>query len=457
MILERIKSEGLAHNSYFIGSGHLAVVIDPRRDIQIYLDLARQHELKIAYILETHRNEDFVIGSRELANITGAGVYHGARLDWKYGNIAKEGHEFNLGKLKIVAISTPGHTNDSISYVLTDLASGDYPVMVFTGDTLFVGDTGRVDFYGENETPNQAASLYQSIYQRLLPLGEGVIICPGHGAGSVCGQNIAERDESTLGIERHLNPILQSSDKASFIAQKIAEHHEKPPYFLRMEKYNLEGPPPLYSLMQPVAMTAGEFKEAMDNGGVVVDVRWPAAFGGSHIHGSYSIWIEGLSAYAGWYLPYDTPVLLVLEDPGQLETAVRYLRRIGYDQIAGFLRGGIEGWYNAGFKIEGLRLLSVHQLKAKTARQNDFIIVDVRGQDEWERGHIPGSRHIYVGHIEKRLHEIPRDKPVAVMCSVGHRSGIAAGILLRAGYEDIYSVPGGITAWRQAGFGLTTE
>jgi hydroxyacylglutathione hydrolase len=457
MIFERIKSEGLAHNSYFMGSGNAAAVIDPRRDIQVYLDLAHKYELTIKCVLETHRNEDYVIGSLELAEGTGATVYHGPGLEWKYGTVVKDEQEFRLGKLKVTAIYTPGHTNDSMSYVVADMASGDSPVMVFTGDTLFAGDTGRVDFYGKSETPHQAASLYDSIYKRLLPLGDGVILCPGHGAGSVCGQNIADRDESTLGIERILNPILQSPDKGRFIEQKVAENHEKPPYFQKMEKYNLEGPPPLSKLTYPVPMTAKEFKEALDNGCVAVDTSWPAAFGGAHIKGAYSIWVEGLPAFAGWILPYDRPLLLVPEDQSHVDRAVSYLRRIGYDQIKGFLKGGIEAWYNAGFQIESLPLLSVHQLKDKMEQESNLIVLDVRGEDEWKRGHIAGSRHIYTGHIEPRLSEIPRDKRVAVLCSVGHRAGLAASILLRAGFRDVYSVLGSITAWRQAGFGLTNE
>jgi hydroxyacylglutathione hydrolase len=457
MIFERIKSEGLAHNSYFIGSGNVAAVIDPRRDIQVYLDLAHEHGLKITYVLETHRNEDYIIGSLELAEGTGATVYHGPGLEWKYGVIVKDAQEFRLGKLKITAIHTPGHTNDSMSYVVADMASGDSPVMVFTGDTLFVGDTGRVDFYGKSEIPHQAAKLYDSIYKRLLPLGDGVILCPGHGTGSVCGQNIADRDESTLGTERILNPILKSQDKDRFIEQKVAEYHETPPYFQKMERYNLEGPPPLSKLPNPVPLTAKEFKEALDNGCVAVDTSWPAAFGGAHIKGAYSIWLEGLPAFAGWILPYDRPLLLVPEDQSHLDRAVSYLRRIGYDQIKGFLKEGIESWYNAGLQIESLPLLSVHQLKEKMEQENNLIVLDVRGEDEWKRGHIAGSRHIYTGHIEQRLSEIPRDKPVAVLCSVGHRAGLVASVLLRAGFRDVYSVLGSITAWRQAGFGLTVE
>jgi hydroxyacylglutathione hydrolase len=457
MIFERIKSEGLAHNSYFIGSGSSAVVIDPRRDIDVYLDLALKNEMGLKYILETHRNEDYVIGSLELAKATGAEIYHGSGLDWKYGDSLKDGQEYRIGSLNITAINTPGHTDESISCFLVDLASGNAPIMVFTGDALFVGDVGRVDLYGAAESPRLAAALWNSIYHRLLPLGDSVILYPAHGAGSVCGVNIANRDESTLGIERLQNSSLQIKNHDAFIKYKVDEHPEKPPYFVRVEKYNQFGPPLLGHLSLPSLLTPADFRKHMEKGAVVVDTSLPPAFGGAHIQGSYSIWLEGLPNFAGWLLPYDKPVLLVLEDQNQLEKAVRYLIRLGYDNIAGFLKEGVEGWYNAGFPVENLPLLNVFQLKEKLDRREDLFVLDVRRQDEWDRGHIQGALHIFAGEVEQRLNEIPRDKPVAVHCSVGHRAGIAASVLLRAGYKTVYNVLGSTTAWRHAGFPLIIE
>lgn len=457
MILEKVKSPGLAHNSYFIGSGSTAAVIDPRRDTRIYLDLALTHGMKIKYILETHRNEDYISGSLKLADNTQATVYHGANLDWKYGLVLKDGEDLHLGKLNVTSIHTPGHTDESMSYVLTDLSSGKAPVIVFTGDALFVGDTGRVDLYGPAETPRLAANLYDSIFNRILPLGDSVILCPAHGAGSVCGINIADRDESTLGIERMQNLLLRSKNKDEFVRRKVAERPERPPYFTRMEKYNLEGPPMLPCLPVPPPLTPEEFKKEIENGALVVDTSLPPAFGGAHIKGAYSIWLGGLPSFAGCMLPYDKPILLVLEDQGHLDMAVRYLIRVGYDNISGFLKEGIESWYNAGYPTESLPLLSVHQLKEKLDRHEELLVLDARDQEEWNSGHIPGALHIYVGHVEQRLAEIPRDKTVAVLCSVGHRAGIAASVLLRAGFPQVYNVLGSITAWRHARFPLTND
>ncbi len=455
MIFERIKSEGLAHNSYFVSSGSSAVVIDPRRDIDVYLDLARKHAVRVRAILETHRHEDYVTGSVELGEATQAPIYHGPRPDWRFGSVLKDGQEFKFGQIQLTALYTPGHTDESVSFILIDLSSGKYPVMVFSGDALFVGDTGRVDLYGPAEIPRLSATLYESIFKRILPLGDGALLCPAHGAGSVCGLNIADRDESSLGIERLQNPSLSHEAKDDFVKAKVAERPERPPYFTRMEKYNLEGPPLLRRLPIAPAMNAADFKTEMDKGAIVVDTRLPAGFGGAHLKGAHSIWLDGLPSFAGWLLPYDKPILLVLEDSGAVDMAVRYLVRVGYDHVAGYLKDGIEGWYNAGMPVEHLPTLSVQELKAKLDKQEELTVLDVRDNEEWDSGHIEGARHIYVGHVASKLADIPKDRPVATLCSVGHRAGIAAAILLKAGYPRVYNVLGSMTAWRHAGYPVT--
>lgn len=457
MILERIKSEGIAHFSYLLGSGDDAAVIDPRRDCRVYIDSAQKHGLKIKRIFETHRNEDYVIGSLELQSMTGAEIWHGPGLKWKYGNTLKDGQSFTIGELKLFAMHTPGHTAESMSYVIVDTETGKEPVAAFTGDALFVGDVGRTDLYGTDKAAGLASHLYDSLFSRLLLLGDGVIIYPAHGGGSVCGMNIADREESTIGIERLQNPALQVKNKVEFVERKIAEKPEIPHYFRKMEVYNLEGPPLLGSALLPPPLTAEEFKQAMDRGAVVVDTSEPAAFGGIHIKGSYSIWTGGLPNFAGWVLSYDKPILLVLEGEAGLERPVNCLRRAGYDNIAGYLKGNIESWYNAGLPLESLRLLSVHQLKERLDKKEKLTALDVRGEEEWKRGHIPGAMHIYIGHLEERIAEVPRNKPAAVYCGSGHRAGLGASILLRAGYTDVYNVPGSITGWVAAGYPVVKD
>ena len=455
MIFERVKSGGVAHLSYFIGSNGEAVVIDPRRDCRIYIDLARRGEMKINYIFETHRNEDYVIGSLELGHFTGARIYHGPGLQFKYGARLRDGQEFHFGTLELVAIHTPGHTDESMSYVLADLTAGEEPVMVFSGDTLFVGDVGRTDLYGPKEASRLAGSLYDSIFNKLLPLGDEVMLCPAHGAGSVCGGAISKREQSTLGLERVHNPVLQRTKKEDFIQFKIAEHHERPPYFRKMEKINLEGPPLLEHLPNPSPLLPEEFQKQMELGAVVVDTRTPPAFGGAHVRNSYSVWLEGLPSFAGWVLPYGKPILLVLEDKEHLENAVRYLIRLGYDEISGYLRGGIEAWYNEALPTEHLDLLTVQELKTRLDSGDNLVVLDVRRKDEWDDGHLKAALHIYVGHLEARLKKVPSDQPIAVICNVGHRASLGASILRQAGYQEVYNVLGSITAWKNADYAMT--
>jgi hydroxyacylglutathione hydrolase len=453
MILQKVKSEGLAHISYFVGSENEAIVIDPRRDCQVYIDIAQREGMKIRNVFETHRNEDYVIGSLELAHFTGAKIYHGPGLAFKYGETLKDGQEFCFGKMKMTAIHTPGHTDESMSYALTDLDAGKEPILVFAGDVLFVGDVGRIDLYGPKEAPRMAETLYNSIFDKLLPLGDGVMLCPAHGAGSVCGGAISQREESTLGLERILNPILQKN-KEEFIEFKVAEHHETPPYFRKMEQYNLNGPPLLAHLPNPDPLSPKELQNQMKLGAVVVDTRTPSAFGGAHILGSYNIRLTRLPSYAGWVLPYDKPIILVLEDSGNLQTAVRYLIRLGYDCIVGYLRDGIDTWYKEAFPTEQLSLLTVQELKRRLDRGDDLVVLDVREKDKWDEGHIKGARYIYAGHVERRLNEIPADRPIVVACNTGNHASLTASILRREGYREVYNLLGGMAAWKDAGYKL---
>ncbi|HEY3360359.1 MAG TPA: MBL fold metallo-hydrolase [Methanosarcina sp.] len=454
MKFERIKSEGLAHLSYFIGSEDEAIVIDPRRDCQVYVNLARKEGMNIKYIFETHRNEDYVIGSLELKKFTGAEIYHGEGVDFKYGKYLKEDKEFNFGSMRLAALHTPGHTDESMSYILTDLDTGKEPVIVFTGDTLFIGDTGRIDLYGPEEAPRMAANLYDSLFNKILPLGDRVILCPAHGAGSVCGGAIAKRDYSTLGLERVQNPVLQKTDREEFIKFKIEEQLEFPPYFEKMEQYNRQGPPLLQGLSVPKLLSPDEFRAEMEKGAVVVDTRMPHSFGGAHIKDSYNIWLEGIPSFAGWMLPYDKPVLLVLEEKEQLETAVSYLIRLGYDNIVGFLNGGISAWYMEALPINGFNFISVHSLKNKLEKKEEITLLDVRKKKEWNEGHIEGAKNIYVGKLEENLDKISKEFPVIVYCDSSRRSGIAASVLKKHGYNNVYNVLGSMTAWKNAGYDI---
>ena len=454
MIVKRIISPGIAHNSYFIGSRNHAAVIDPRRDCGIYIEIAERESLKIRYILETHRNEDYLTGSLELSKLTGASIIHGSGIDWKYGNSIGDGEEIEFDDIKLTAVKTPGHTLESTSFILTDLNFGAR-IMVFTGDTLFVGEAGRTDLLGPAQAARAAEQLYISIFERLLPLGDELILCPAHGSGSVCGDKIAARNESTLGIERRFNPRLQKN-RGDFISYKIEEKLEIPPYFKRMEQYNLVGPPLLNQTPKVEPMTPSEFLCETGNGAIIVDTRRPYSFCGAHIRNSYSVWMEGLPSFAGWVLPYDQPLVLVVDESSQINTCMNYLIRLGYDRIKGYLKNGMEEWYARGFPIETLAVLSVRDLQTQL-NSSAVTVLNVRSRDEWNFGHIAGAVHIYTGRIKEHMKEIPSDKPVAVICSVGNRASLAASILLRNGFARVFNVIGGMSGWVAAGLPTVTD
>ncbi len=456
MIFNRIKSEGLSHFSYFLGSEKEAVVIDPRRDCQIYIDIAQEKKMKIKFIFETHRNEDYVIGSSQLSHLSGAKIYHGSGLDFKFGEKIIDNQVFPFGKMKLQAINTPGHTDESVSYTLVDETLKKQTIMVFSGDTLFVGDVGRTDLYGPKEIPRLAESLYNSIYKKIIPLGDEVILCPGHGGGSICGGAISDQEWSTLGLERLNSPVLQKSKK-DFIKFKVNEKLERPPYFKKMEQINLEGPSILNGFPNPPPLPPKEFKNCIADNAIILDLRKPSAFGGSYIKGSVNIWLDGLPAFGGWFLTYDRPIVLILDNPHNLGLAVRYLIRLGFEKIRGYLCGGIEdcgieSWYTDALPTEHGGLLTVYELKNLLDQNNELFVLDVRTDKEWKKEHIKDIDHIYVGHLKERLNEIPNSKPIAVICSVGNRGSIGASILRINGKKNVYNVLGGMIAWKKAGF-----
>jgi hydroxyacylglutathione hydrolase len=455
MIVEKFKSNIVAHLSYFIGSEGEALVVDPQRDCLIYLNEAQRNNMSIKYIFETHRNEDFIIGSRELAHLSGAKIYHGPWPTFQYGDVLIDGQEFKIGKLKVTAIYTPGHTPGCVSYAVTDLESGQEAVLVCTGDTLFVNDVGRTDFGGSDKRREWSVNLYNSIFHKLLPLGDQAILCPAHGAGSVCGSNIALREWSTLGLERMMNPFLQLSQE-EFVEYKVKEHHEYAPYFKLMEKYNIEGAPFLGAGKHYEALPLDKFTEKMNEGAVVLDLRSPAAFGGAHIKGSYSI-PPGLLSFTGWFISFDKPIITVIDNDSKLDS-LSSLARIGYDNVVGYLGGGLASWYSAGYPLEASKhLITASDLKSWLDSGKECFLLDTRSKDEFDEGHIKSATHIYLGHLQERIDEIPRTLPIMVVCGSGNRASVATSILLRNGYEEVYNFLGAMKAWRKLGYPLSQE
>ncbi len=450
MLFQVIRSPGLAHLSYMIADGKQAAVIDPRRDVDIYLRVAQNQDLRITHIFETHDNEDYVTGSRDLAHGTGAQIYHGKEGNFQYGNPVSNGDIFELGKLLLTVLTTPGHTPESISITLTDTNFSLQAIAVFTGDALLVGETGRTDFLPDR-AEEMAGMLYDSIFNKILPLGDDVILHPAHGGGSVCGANIAPRDFSTLGFEKKHNPALQKRDRQKFITYKLNEHQYFPPYFLQMEKINQEGPLVLNGLPRPSMHTADQFAEAMEEGVTVLDVRSVEAFGGAHIPGSLSIPLDLLPVYAGWFLRYDRSIGLVVENFDQVEMAVRYLVRIGYENVTGYLGGGLREWEAKGQAFEGVPEVYIRDLLHRIDSNEDFLLLDVRKKEEFDLGHLPGAVNIYVGELPNRLGEISSGRPVVTICSTGQRATIAASVLLQAGFKNVQACLGSMEACANVG------
>jgi hydroxyacylglutathione hydrolase len=444
VLFQRFVSEGLAHFSYLVGDQDRAVVIDPRRDCDVYVEAAYAEGQAITHILETHRNEDYVIGSVELANRTEAKILHSAHddLPYQYGQPISDGEAIDVGRLRLVALHTPGHTPGHMSYVLHDRSGA--PWVVFTGDTLFADEVGRTDFFGRGNLHKMTGLLYDSLFHKILPLGDGVIVCPAHGAGSVCGSGIADRPWTTVGLERLRNPRLQHTDREEFV-KHVGRMLERAPYFRTVEQLNLEGPPLIGSMPIPKPLSPSQFA-AQAEGAQVVDVRPLLSFAAAHVPGAVALWEAELPTYAGWFLSYDKPILLVGE-PDTALRATRYLLRMGYDRVVGCLAGGMLAWHREGLPSEGLRTITVQQLCHGLDAGEHTWILDVRNEDEILRSGIPGAHHISIKQLPERLNEVPRDRSVQAFCGSGVRSMIAASLLKSAGWQNITVVLGGLAGW----------
>lgn len=446
MFIEKIKSDGLAHLSYLVGEGSQACVIDPRRDCEIYIEKARQQGAKITHVMETHRNEDLVSGAPILSKRTGAKVFHGPNADGEveYADTVKNGDEFKLGDMCLRVLETPGHTYDSISIAVFDKEFEDGAVGVFTGDALFVGDVGRTDFY-PNEAEKVAGLLYDSL-KTLLELGDQAIIYPAHGAGSVCGDNMADREFSTIGHERKNNPMLNLGSREEFVQKKLAEHHYIPQYFSLMEHLNLVGGTDIDDSLLPKPLAPGSFDPSRADW--VLDVRSVTSFGGAHVPGSLSMPQDMISAFAGYFLQESDSIILVCDNAEQAEQSARHLARMGFDKVLGRL-DGVVVLSTTGANIGSLKFVDADYVRARVKDSNeDWMLLDVRSKDEFEEGHIDGAIHKYVGHIKSVMKDLNPDKNYTVMCGSGARATVAASILKANNFENVDVFLGSMGAWK---------
>lgn len=447
MEFKQIYTPGLAHCSYVIGGKHACIVVDPARDVDQYIEIAASFGLPVKGIIETHLHADFVSGHIELAEKTGGTIYISARAEAEYTHYAvADGEEMTIDTLLIRMIDTPGHTPEGSVFIVSDLERGPEPALVFTGDTLLIGDAGRPDLFPDIKN-ELAASLYKSL-RRIEGLGGQIEVYPAHGAGSLCGKALSSKLSSTIGTEKLYNYAMQIHPEEEFVNSFLKGMLEAPDHFSRCSEINRRGPVNTESLPYPKAYEPEEFLALAKSGYSVVDTRDQIPFSAAHIPGAYGLSLKGnFSTFAGWVLPPDKPILLVLEASDHLETVLKLLRRVGLDDVAGYLKGGMNAYAASGLITEWFASISIAELKERLAR-NEITLVDTRLKSEWDTFHIEGSIHAPAPDVRYRYPEWMDEKPVAFICSSGNRSLLASSLMQRmSGKKNISNVLGGVKAW----------
>lgn len=451
LIFKQFLTEAMGDASYLIGDdgARVAAVIDPQVDIQKYVDAARSHGLALKYVFQTHIHEDFLSGARALScMVPGAEICLSGHNAPTYGfphRLVQDGEVFKLGSTLLTVRHTPGHTPEHIS-LLAAQAEDETPFAVFSGGSLLVGAAGRTDLLGKEHVDALTDQQFHTLHDFFLGLGDGVAIYPTHVHGSPCGAAIGDKVSSTIGFERHHNPLLQAGSEAAFREVALGNLPPKPSYYPRLKCRNTESQPESGPRMAVAPLPAQEFAALVKRGTAsLVDTRHMLAFGGGHIAEALNIGAAGhLSIWAGWMLDPEKPLLLVLDSDSQLPAVLTHFARTGFDKFAGYLAGGMSAWANAGLTMKATPQLHASSL---AGQNGDVLALDIRSPQEWEAGHVPGARHIFLPELPRRLEEIPKDKPVAVYCDSGYRASIGASILQQNGF-DAMSVPGSWQAWK---------
>jgi glyoxylase-like metal-dependent hydrolase (beta-lactamase superfamily II)/rhodanese-related sulfurtransferase len=444
----------LAHASYLIGAGGEATVVDPQRDIDIYIEDAKSNGLAIKHVIETHCHADFVSGHHELAAATGAKIYFGARIAARFPFVpAHEGDEIVMGSVTLRFLETPGHTPESVSILVFDRTqSPDMPQAVLTGDAMFIGDVGRPDLLGSRMPAAELAGmLYDSLHDKLLALPDSVKVFPAHGAGSMCGRNISSQTSSTIGEQRRFNYALQPMPREDFVRMMTTDLPEAPSYFSRDAQINLEGPALLDELPAPIAFSPQAVQKMQRGGHVVLDTRRSPQFGAGHIRGSLNIGLGGqFASWAGSLVKPEIPLVIVTEDAEHVREAQTRLGRVGLDKVSGYLEGGVLAWHEAGFALSTMEQISVEELHQRIDEKSVDMVLDVRTPAEWNNGHIEEAVSMPLNHLAESALSLDRDAKIAVLCAGGFRSSIGTSLLEQMGFRNISNVAGGMTAWINA-------
>ncbi|MDO9550173.1 MAG: MBL fold metallo-hydrolase [Methanoregula sp.] len=452
MIIHQFFIPGLAHSSYIVAGNRTCAVIDPERDAGRYIAAAQEMGLRITHILETHLHADFVSGHLDLAEATGAEIYasRSGNCAFEHTPLA-EGDELNLEDIRFSVIETAGHTPEHICYIATDTSRGPTPVALFSGDTLFVGDVGRPDLF-PGRAEELASSLFDNLHTKIMTLPDECEIYPAHGMGSLCGRAMAAKRTSTIGYEKKYNYALRITSREEFIGALTSDMPAVPDHFSRCSEINRAGPALMRDLIQPVPVEPRSLTDRIEeDDAIFLDVRSYLAFSGMHIPGAWHIDLSGsFSTQAGWVLPPDKDIILVVEDRKQADEAALQLHRVGFDRVTGYIEGGMLVWGTAALPISRVPVISPEEAHA-LIRSNEAVLIDVRSQEEWEDAHVDGSIHIPWHDLRTQYIELDPAKQYIVMCRGGQRASIAASILKRHGIDRIYNLGGGYTAYKRAG------
>lgn len=447
----------LAHASYLIGDEETktAIVVDPQRDIDQYLSEARKQGFEIRHVFLTHFHADFIAGHIELRDRVGAKIYLGAQADAEYKFIpVKDGEILDFGKVRLKILETPGHTPEGISIVVYDLnKDSNTPYAVFTGDTLFIGDVGRPDLLASFGVTAEelAEKLYDSIYNKLLPLPDETLIYPAHGAGSLCGRNLSTDTVSTMGVQRQYNYALKPMSKEEFIRLVTANQPEVPKYFSYDAILNRKERPALEETLETEVkpLLLEEVIRIKNAGAQLLDVREVADFAGAHLADSINISLSGsFATWAGTLLDQRKPIVIIAEQGRAREAAMR-LGRIGFDNVAGYLKNGMEALDNRSDLIRRIERITAPTLAEKLSSAQQPLILDVRTEKEWKQKRIGNSLNIPLNQLINHMDELPRNREIVVHCGSGYRSSIAASIMEKYGFKNMMDLVGGFTAWEK--------
>jgi hydroxyacylglutathione hydrolase len=458
MYFEQFYLGCLAHASYMMASEGEAVVVDPQRDVEIYLKAAEANQVSIRHILETHLHADFVSGHRELASRTGAKIYIGAQAGATFPHVAlQDGFQLRVGKMRITALETPGHTPESICLVIADEEKSADAWAVLTGDTLFLGDVGRPDLSRRYSPVQLAGMLYDSLHNKVLKLEDNVLVYPAHGAGSLCGRNMRAEKVSTIGTERLTNYALQIKSREEFIEQLTSHLPARPEYFLQDAEINRTGAAALSELPPLSPLEPAELKTLLAEGGIALDVRPGEEFAARHVPGSVNIALSGqFASWAGALLGLEARPVLIAESEEAVAEARMRLARIGLEDARGYLKGGVAAWKKAGLPLDELPQITVEALSQRLQGAG-MQVLDVRREREWEDGHIEGASWWPLDNFKVAPPEIDRNVAIAVHCKGGYRSMIACSLLQRAGFQNVVNVVGGFDAWQEAKLPVAAE